>query len=482
MTHADNLPGVRPIDSRRRHRPAIAMVATLMLSACAQIAEDRGFAAVETTAANVLKKDVRWIRTEEDAREVDRKVADLLRQPLTADSAVQIALLNNRGLQAAYNDLGLSAASLARAVTLPNPGFSYGRTSKGGVAEVERRLTLDVLGLLVMPLAAAIEERRFEEAKMRAADQMLRIAADTRKAFHAAVASRQVQTYMQQAKLAAEASAEMSSRLGETGAFGKMAQAREKVFYAETMAQVVRARASASLERERLIRLLGLWGRTLDFKLPDRLDALPQSVRDLPDVETRAVADRLDLKMARLEVEGLARSYGLTQATRFINVLEGSYLNTSEQGELSRLGYEIELSVPLFDFGTTKVAEAEHTYLMAVNRLAEMAVNVRSSVRESYESYRLSYDLARHYQTEVVPLRQIISEENMLHYNGMLVGVFELLADAREQIGSVIAAIQAQRDFLIAETELEAALIGGAGGASVLATDAAAPSSASAGH
>ena len=482
MTYAVTLPGVGSVDSRRRRLPAIAIAATLMLGACAQIAEDRGFTAVETTAASVLKKDVRWIRTEEDAREVDRRVAELLKQPLTADSAVQIALLNNRGLQASYNDLGLSAASLARALTLPNPGFSFGRTSKGGVVEIERRFTLDFLSLLTMPIAASIEERRFEEAKMRAADQVLRVAADTRKAYHAAVASRQVQNYMQQAKLAAEASAEMSSRLGETGAYSKMAQAREKVFYAETMTQVVRARASNTAERERLIRHMGLWGKSLNFTLPERLANLPQSVRELPDIETRAIEDRLDLKMARLEVEGLARSYGLTQATRFINVLEGSYLNTSEQGEPNRRGYEIELSIPLFDFGTTKVAEAEHTYLMAVNRLAEMAVNVRSSVRESYEVYRLSYDLARQYQNDVVPLRKIISDENMLHYNGMLVGVFELLADAREQIGSVIAAIQAHRDFLIAETELEAALIGGASGVSLPSGEAATPSSPSGGH
>ncbi|WP_315631123.1 hypothetical protein, partial [Escherichia coli] len=78
------------------------------------------------------------------------------------------------------------------------------------------------------------------------------------------------------------------------------------------------------------------------------------------------------------------------------------------------------------------------------------AVQANSRVREQYSAYRTAYDLARHYRDEIVPLRKTIAEENVLRYNGMLIGVFELLADAREQITSVSQAIDAQRDFWLA--------------------------------
>jgi outer membrane protein TolC len=98
--------------------------------------------------------------------------------------------------------------------------------------------------------------------------------------------------------------------------------------------------------------------------------------------------------------------------------------------------------------------------MQAVQRASEVAVNARSQVRESYTAYRTTYDLAKHYRDEVVPLRKRISEEALLRYNGMLIGIFELLADSRDQVASVTAAIEAQRDFWLADTDLQMAMTG----------------------
>ena len=107
----------------------------------------------------------------------------------------------------------------------------------------------------------------------------------------------------------------------------------------------------------------------------------------------------------------------------------------------------------------------------------------QSEVRESYSAYRTAYDIASHYRDEVVPLRKRIADENLLRYNGMLSSVFALLADAREQIASVTGAVQALRDYWIAETDLQTALTGRSpnGGRGVAAAEAAAPV-ADAGH
>ncbi|MDB5965057.1 MAG: transporter, partial [Polaromonas sp.] len=178
--------------------------------------------------------------------------------------------------------------------------------------------------------------------------------------------------------------------------------------------------------------------------------------------------------------EATASALGLTRATRLVNVLELGYQNRSETGSTRANGYEIQLELPLFDFGATRAARAEATYMQAVHRTAQVAVNARSEVRETYSAYRTAFDLARHYRDEVVPLRKRISDENLLRFNAMLIGPFELLADAREQVTSVTGSIEALRDHWIAQTNLQTALTGRspAAGDSPRASSSSAPAAA----
>jgi outer membrane protein TolC len=128
--------------------------------------------------------------------------------------------------------------------------------------------------------------------------------------------------------------------------------------------------------------------------------------------------------------------------------------------------------LPIFDWGSARYARAEYTYMQAVNRAADTAVRARSEVREAYNAYRTAYDLAKHYRDEIVPLRKRISDENVLRYNGMLISVFELLADARSQIASVNAYLEALRDFWMAEANLALALTGKSPGSMVMTSSA----------
>jgi outer membrane protein TolC len=225
--------------------------------------------------------------------------------------------------------------------------------------------------------------------------------------------------------------------------------------------QLQRAAQHAVAERERLIRALGLGSDQLGFTLPERLPDLPQAPAQPQDAEQTAMNKRLDVLIARRDTEATAQSLGLTRATRFINALHVGYQNQSSTGETRRDGYEIELELPLFDFGTARVARAEAIYMQSVHRTAQVALNARSEVRESYSAYRTAYEVARVYRDDVVPLRKRISDENLLRYNAMLSSVFELLADSREQIAGVTGAVEALRDHWIAETDLQSALTGG---------------------
>ena len=411
-----------------------------------------------------LNKDVVALRTPEETQAARARVRALLRRPLTADAAVRIAFLNNRGLQAAYNELGLAEAAMVQASLPSNPTFSLSRVSTSIEIEIERRIVADILALASLPARAEIAADRFWQAQLRAAEETLRVAAETRRAFYRAVAARELGGLLEQAKSAAETATELARRLGETGAMNKLDQAREQVFYAEVTAQLATARQRAASERERLTRLMGLWGGDLDFKLPDALPALPP-LKALPAIETEAVRRRVDLQVARIELNALAKSYGLANATRFINLLEVSGISKTQReadgARGSGSGVEVEFQLPIFDFGEVRVRQSEQTYMQALNRLVERAVNVRSEARDAYRNYRSTYDIARHYRDEVVPLRKIISDEMILRYGAMQIDVFALLAEARQRINSSVSAIEARREFWLAHTDLGVAVVGG---------------------
>ena len=447
-------------------RLTAAAAAALVLAGCASFSPDGGFGRVGELTKERSGQAPSYPRTVEEADTARARVAELLAQPLTLDGAVEVAYLNNRGLQASFNSLGIAEAELVRAGRLRNPLFSFGRLSGDGVVEIDRAVMFDVLGLLTMPVARQVEQRRFEQAQLQAALDAVRIAADVRRAYINAVAAQELVKYFGQVKGAAEASNDLAKRMVLAGNLTKLDQMREQAFYADTTADLARAQQQAVTERERLTRLLGLSGELLDFKLPERLPDLPKEPAEPKDAEQTAIDKRLDVLMAKRATEATAKSLGLTKATRMVNVLEIGYQNKSETGSSRADGYELELELPLFDFGSTRAARAEAVYLQAVNRTAEIAVNARSEVRDSYSAYRTAYDVAKHYRDEVVPLRKRISEENLLRYNGMLIGVFELLADSREQVRSVTGYVQSLRDFWVADTNLQTAMTGHSPGAS----------------
>ena len=432
------------------------------VSGCATFSRDGGFDSVARATKEIAGKEVTRFKTEDERSKINARLIELLAKPLDVEAAVQIALFNNRGLQASFSDLDISEADLVSAGRLPNPRFSMKRASGQGEIALEQALTFNVLSLVTVPFASEVERRRFARVQAQVTLDVLRLAADTRKAYFAAVAAEETVRYMRQVKVAAEAGAELARRMAEVGNWSKLNQAREQSFYADAILQVAKAELAATSSREQLNRLMGLWGDQIRFQLPDRLPDLPKAADDLPDAEMLGMERRIDLRMAKLEAEAQARNLGLTKVTRFINVLELGPMREMEgqRGDPWKRGYEISFELPIFDFGSARLAKAEAIYMQSVNRAAEAAINARSEIREAYKGYRTSYDIARHYRDEVLPLRKRISEENLLRYNGMLIGIFELLADARTQIAGVNASIEALRDFWMARTELDMALIG----------------------
>lgn len=435
-----------------------------ILAGCASLSLDAGMGAVNDVAARELRADVIKVSTEQDVAEAHAQMRRLLKSPLSVEGAVRIALLNNKGLQAAYNELGIAEAAMVGESLPPNPTFSLSRIWTRVELDIEGAIALDILALATLPARAEIAAERFHQAQLRAAEETLRLGIETRRNYYRSVAAVQLVASLTQATSAAETAARLAKRLGETGAMNKLDQAREDVFYADLVAQLAAARERATSERERLVRSLGLWGNELGFKLPQALPALPKQPRSLLAVEIEAIRQRVDLQIARIEVDALAKSYGLTNATRFINLLDAAGIVRNQQEDIGHGtggGPQVAFQIPIFDFGEVRLRQVGETYMKAVNRLTEKAVDARSEAREAYQLYRASYDLANHYRNEVLPLRQIISDETMLRYNAMQIDVFPLLTEAQRRIAANTSAIEAQRGFWLATVDLDAAVLGG---------------------
>lgn len=430
-----------------------------------------GFSAVSARTHAVTGKQAVWVQSTAEARDVSERIKGLVRKKtISADVAVQAALLNNRGLQAAYAEVGLSAAEVWQEQLLVNPRMSIGISGVGIGRTVESAVTSNILALITRPRRVAVADARFRQAQMRAAEETLRLAADTRRAWINAVSAWETVAYLNQAQATADAASELAKKLGETGALPKAGQAREHAFYAELSAQVARARLDARLAKEELTRLMGLWGSDVDYSVPNALPALPKGVGAKKAIEAEALKNRVDLEVAQLELEALAKSYGLTEATRYLTDLElltGVEVEKEEEEgsekNITSGAFELEFVIPVFDTGKARMRQAELSYMRGANLLAEKAVNVRSEARSAYDAYRSSHDIARHYRNSVVPLRRKIEEESLLTYNGMITNTFELLADTRAKIDANVLALNAKRNFWLADVNLGTAVYGGGG-------------------
>lgn len=454
-----------PGRARACKRALIATMAMLALGGCASTAVDQNFATVRQMSRASLGVDLRWLTTDEARRQAQDEVDMLLAKPLGADEAVRIALAYSPALQALLYEAAASSAAATQSARLPNPVFAFERMVRGSgdgrELELTRTLSLSVLDLLLLPARWRMAEHQQESNRLSLATSVVQIATETRQAWVNAVAAQQALQYVQQVKATADASSELARRMQAVGNYSKLQRVREQAFAADAVAQLARATQAARTSRESLIRVLGLNGQQVGaLTLPERLPDLPAQAKDEATIAQVAMEQRLDIRMARVSLDFVAREQGLTQVTSMVNGLEVGASRRHETGLGPQRGYDLSVPLPLFDFGDASRARAQASYMAAFQRAAQTAVNANSEVRENYSSYRTAYDLARHYRDEIVPLHKTIAEENILRYNGMLIGVFELLADSREQIGSVVQSIEAQRDFWLSDAALQATLTG----------------------
>ncbi len=443
----------------------VIMLGLFSLSGCARVNFEETLAQANQATAEFTDGNLSLVQTPEQRAFNTQTAETLLAEPLNQQQAVHLALVNSPALQAMLAQHWSNAASAAQSGRIANPLFVFERTTLADEVEYERLLAVGLLDVLTLPLRYASAQRRIEQSQVRLAMDVVDNVTKVRQSWVKTVAAQQQLQYARQVNEVGEISAELARRMQQVGNFNRLQRARQQAFYADAATQWAVAQQQAISTREELVRVLGLTDdQEKKLKLPERLPDLPNAPRGTEEVGKAAQRGRLDIQLAKTAFAAAAKEKDLTLITSLTDIELGIRYDTIFDDAAgireNREGYEIAVRLPVFDWGDMQRDAMDAQTLAAANQLEATVRAAGSQLRETYAAYRTAYDVAKHYRDEVLPLRKVISEENLLRYNGMLIGVFELLADTRDQIDTVSAAINAQQQFWLTNAALQAAIIG----------------------
>ena len=444
-------------------RAGLAVSALAFLAGCASVNPKPAFEGVQKTVADRTGQAAEWARTAPEAAALEERVATLLKDELTLERAVQVALLNNPCLQATFEELGVSQADLAQAGLPENPELSgfLRFPSEGGGRNVELSFLVNVFDIFIAPLRKKVAAAELERTKLLVANEILGLAAGVKSAYFTLQAHQQLVNRLRMVLDLTETAARFARRLHEAGNIPDLELENQVALHRQSKVDVALAEADVRADRERLNRLLGLWGANTAWRTTPELPEVPQAEIPLEGLEARAIAQRQDVQAARWGVDLVGRALALRKKTRYFPIGIHAGVNTETDVEGPRLtGPELALQLPIFDTGKAGVARLEAEHRRAQRQLEALAVSARSEVREARDRMLASRDLATYYRETLLPQRVRILDLTLRYYNMMFKGAFDLLLAKQDEVEAERAHLEAWRDYWIAKAELERALGG----------------------
>lgn len=437
---------------------SIGLCLLLGATGCTAVDLSAGFSDVRAAVEERAAQAIVWNGSPDLDKGAAERVQALLRGKLTADGAVQIALLNNRGLQAMYEDLGLAQADLVQAGLFKNPVLDAALLFpvSGARPDLQLGVAVSLLDALYVPLRQRVAAAHFEEAKLAVTGAVLDFAAQVRTAFYAHQADEQVVELRQAIAQALGAALEVSRRLHDAGNISDLDLMRERV-QAETARLVLRAaEVTARQSREHLNGLLGLWGDDTRWEVDARMPDIPTTATDAPDVERAALGRSLDLLHARQRIVVAGQQLGYSRAAAFVPDIDLGVSAEKEGAEAWKLGPAIKIPLPIFDQGQARIARGAAELRRAQQEYYALAVRVRAAARAVQDRIEGARDRALFYKDILLPLRERIVNEGQLQYNAMQIGILQLLRAREEQIETAAAYVEALREYWLASTDLAA--------------------------
>lgn len=456
---------MNPAVASMRTSPGVLVLVAASLAGCTAVVPKPGFDAVsDLVAARSPARAIAWDQsTPEDAAAAQR-VEELLTQELTVDAAIQVALLNNRALQAVYEQLGIAQADLVQAGLLQNPILAADvrfPTVEGAFIGAAAGLVQEFIAILQIPLKKRVAAAAFEEAQLTAAAAVIDLATAVKRAFYRLQGAEQTLELRRTVVDATALSADVARRQHEAGNITDLDLANERALHEQARADLARVETEVAEDHEELTALMGLWGTATAWRIAPRLPELPPEDVAPEGLESLAVSQRLDLAEARQRIQAILASRDLTRSYR---LLPAGGLGIEAEREVDNgvwsIGPSVELPIPIFDQGQAALANQSAQLRQSEQRHRALAVAIRSQVRRARTRMQQARALAEHYWNVLLPLRVQVLQQTQLEYNAMVTGVFQLLTAKRDEIDAGRGYIESLRDYWLARTDLESAVGG----------------------
>jgi len=440
----------------------VLIVSVFLLTGCAQVPRDGDFPSVKGLVGERIPQNIHWYQGSEEDEQVKAALDVLLKQPLTATSAVQIALLNNRRLQVEYEDLGIAQADLVQAGLLSNPvlfaSIRFPNSGKG-TNNTQFEIAKDFLDILLRPARQRIAAEEFDRVKLRVANAVLDLAAEAQTAFYRTQGRQQLVKIFEVTAGTSRISYELAQRFDEAGNLSELELAQERGAAAEMSAELLRVQAELQTERDNLNRLMGLTGSTaghlmLGLELPE----LPAIDPELELVQKAAYENRLDLIAAQHEINQLEQAHDLTRDYRWIGGASFGVNTERDTDGSSVTGPNFSVEIPIFDQRQAEIARLESFLEQSKSRYAALRVAIESEVEAAVNRVKAARSITLYYRDELVPAREQVVEFTQQEQNYMLVDVFELLFARLQQTLAYRGYIESLTSYWTARAELARAI------------------------
>lgn len=445
-------------------RPKVYAIVALLGAGCASVSPERGHDQVSALVGQRTGHKTQWEKGPPDDAQIAQWLRGLTSGGLTRAHAVEIALVNNPDLQATYEELGVAQADMVQAGLLRNPSFGAElgfRTNSGANDELRFSLVQDFLDLFVLPLRKEIARDQFEADTLRVAHHALEVVAEVEKAFVATLAGSELVVFRRAVLEGAGAAAELSQRQFEAGNISELDHQTQRAMYEQARLDLAREEVGFLEARERVNRLLGLWGETTSWRLADTLPPLPAAEQRLEHLESLAMRQRLDVAVARRQAALLSKAVDLARTSRLFGRIDvGVDMHRDPDGP-RLLGPNLVIDLPIFDQRQAVIARLEAQKRQQERKLSGVAIDARSEVRLAEVRVRAARQTVVHYRDVLLPLRKTIADQALLHYNGMFISLYQLVAVKEAEVEARRGYLEALRDYWSARAELTRVVGGG---------------------
>jgi len=409
-----------------------------------------------------LGRQTHWNLGGPEDQEVTTKILDLLSKELTVEDAVQVALLNNRRLQAVYEDIGIAQADLVRVGLLRNPIFSAeARFQRGGGVTIGLSLVDDFLDLFFIPMRKRLAATAFEAAKLRVADAVLDLAGETQRAFYRLQTSGQLLDMRRTIVQATAASYDLAKRIRAAGNSTELNLANERSLHEQSKLDLATAESQVNDERELLNMLMGTWGADTGWTVASRLADIPTDDMSLHEIEQKAIAANLQLGVAKQAVVLTSQRLGVTRPFAMFDSVEAGVSAEREPDGTWGVGPAVSIPIPLFNNGQTAVASAQAELRRSQALYYAEAVELRARVRVVRNRLIAARNRANYIFQVILPLRAAIVDHTQEQYNGMLASPFQLILVKQQQIDAGAQYVAALGLYWNARASLDQLMMGG---------------------